>query len=117
MEAAGIALAVVGLFQTCVQGYQIFSDASKAPKDAENAARRIRIEKAVFATWGEHFEIHSRPVSNYGKLKVFLRQGQTLNGVHDTLSAILETFTDVKKLDDKYDIVFQPGEFQVSWRV
>lgn len=106
MEPASLALAVVGLFQTCLEGYQILSDAKRAPQDAQNAARRIRIEGAVLASWGAHFEIHSRRVKEYRKLKVFLKQGHTLSGVLDTLGAILETFTNVRKLERKYNIVF-----------
>ncbi len=106
MEPASLAIATVGLFETCIRGYRILSNTHRAPQDAQDAARRIRIEEAVLASWGAHFEIGSPDVKDHQKLKVFLKQGYALNGVLDTLSAIAETFTDVEKMKKNYSIVF-----------
>ncbi|KAI9801444.1 MAG: hypothetical protein M1833_002676 [Piccolia ochrophora] len=108
MEPAAFAFAVVSMFETCVKGYQLISDAGRAPADAQAAARRIRIEYYQLATWGEHFEIgHGRHrVGGTEKLKVYLSKGPILNGVFDTLTAIAELFTDVTKMHKTYGLVF-----------
>ncbi len=64
--------AIVSLFETCIQGYRILSDTKRAPQDAQNAACRIRVEKAVLASWEAHFEIYSRPVKDQQMLSIFL---------------------------------------------
>ena len=106
MEAASLALAVTGMFKTCIQGYRIISDSRNAPRDAQDAARRIGIEKAVFSAWGNHFEVNDRPPKENDKLKHYLERGETFDGVFLALCAISETFIDVQRMDKRYGIRF-----------
>ena len=46
-EAAGIALAVAGLFPLCVDGFNLIKDCFTAPKDAEDGWNRIFIQSGV----------------------------------------------------------------------
>ena len=106
MEVAGFAFAVVGMFQTCIQGYTIVSDARNAPRDGQEAARRIDIESSVLHGWGEHFNIEGEPSEHNEKLKVYLGKGRTFDGVFSALCAISETFINVRRMSEKYGIVF-----------
>ena len=106
MEAAGFAFAVVGMFQTCIKGYTIVSDARNAPRDGQEAARRIDIESSVLHGWGEHFNVKGEPSESNEKLKVYLGKGRTFDGVFSALCAITETFINVRRMSEKYGIVF-----------
>ncbi|KAL9120310.1 MAG: hypothetical protein Q9187_003139, partial [Circinaria calcarea] len=106
MEPVSFAFAVVGVFQTCIQGYAIISDAYNAPSDAQQAARRIRIESAVLHGWGQHFDVLGQPPDQNEKLKVFIGRGPTYAGVFSTLCAISEIFVDIRRMKDRYGIVF-----------
>ena len=108
MDPASFSFAVIGMFLTCCKGYNILSDAYRAPSDAQDAARRVRIEGAVLAGWGEHFEIRQdlKEQQKDEKLRIYLMRGQTLHGVFDALCAISETFTDTRRLDMKYGVIF-----------
>ncbi len=108
MDPASFSFAVIGMFLTCCKGYDILSNAYNAPSDAQDAARRVRIESSVLAAWGEHFEIRQGLQNQQGneKLRIHLMRGQTLNGVFDALCAISETFTDITGLDKKYGVIF-----------
>lgn len=108
MDPASFSLAVVGMFFTCCKGYNIFSDTITAPSDASDAIRRIRIERAALTGWGGHFEIRQDlPVEQNGeKLRIHLMKAEVRSGVFDALCAISETFTDIRKLDRKYGVVF-----------
>ncbi len=94
------------MFVTCCKGYDVLSNAYAAPSDAKDAARRVRIEGAVLAGWGEHFEIRQGQQGDE-KLRIHLMRGQTRGGVFDALCAISEIFTDIRKLDRKYGVVFE----------
>ena len=108
MDPASLSIAVVGMFLTCCKGYHILSDARRAPRDAEDAARRVGIESAVFASWGEHFEIRREVAKQRAseKLKFYLRSEQTRIAVSDALIAILETFIDIERLKTEYGVFF-----------
>lgn len=106
MEPVSFAFAVVGVFQTCTQGYAIVSDAYNAPSDAQQAARRIRIESAVLHGWGQHFDVLGQPPDRNEKLKEYIGTGPTYDGVFSTLCAISEIFVDIRRMKDKYGIVF-----------
>ncbi|KAL9629964.1 MAG: hypothetical protein Q9164_006642 [Protoblastenia rupestris] len=108
MDPASLSFAVVGMFLTCCKGYNILSDAYKAPSDAQDAARRIRIEGAALASWGAYFKIRQelREEQKSENLTFYIMQEHIRSGVFDALCAISETFTDVKKLDKKYGVVF-----------
>ena len=105
MDPASFSFAIVGMFFTCAKGYKIFSDAYKAPFDAQKAARDVRIEGYTLAVWGELFEIHQAKEEPSEKLKIQLR-GPTLYGCFEALCAISDIFTDIKGLDKKYGIYF-----------
>ena len=106
MDPASLSFAVVGIFFTCTQGYRIFTDAHKAPPDAQKAARDVRIEGYTLEVWGEHFEIHQAKEQRSDKLRILLRRGPILYGCFEALCAISEIFTDIKALDKKYGIRF-----------
>lgn len=108
MDPASFSFAVIAMFLTCCRGYSIFSDAYNAPSDAQDAARKVRIEGAHLANWGDHFEIRPnlQEEQSSGKLNVYLMRAPVRGGVFDVLCAISESFTDIKKLDRKYGIVF-----------
>ncbi|KAL8733480.1 MAG: hypothetical protein Q9166_002107 [cf. Caloplaca sp. 2 TL-2023] len=108
MDPASLSFAVVGMFLTCCKGYNIFSDAKKAPSDSQDAARQVRVEGSILSTWGEHWEIREEVPEQQEreKLKFYLMRDQTRSGVFDALCAISETFTDVKKLEKRYGVVF-----------
>ncbi len=108
MDPASFSFAVIGMFVTCCKGYSIFSDAYNAPSDAQDAARKVRIEGAVLASWGDHFEIRQnlQEEQRSGKPRIHLMRAQTRSGVFDVLCAISESFTDIKRLDRKYGVVF-----------
>lgn len=108
MDPASFTFAVTGMFLTCCKGYTIFSDAYKAPSDAQDAARRVRIEYAVLAAWGEHFEVRhdSQEKQRSEKLKVYLMRDQIRHGVFDALCGISEVFTDIKRLERRYGVAF-----------
>lgn len=108
MEPASLSFAVVGMFFTCRKGYDIFSDTVTAPSDARDAVRRVSIERGVLSGWGERFDIwQDKPQGQGGeKLRIHLMRDQTRSGVFEALCAISETFTDIKKLDRKYGVVF-----------
>ncbi len=108
MDPASFSFAVIGMFLTCCKGYSIFSDAYNAPSDARNAARQVNIESALLAGWGEHFEIRQDLEEEQAseKLRIYLMRAQTRSGVFDALCAISESFTDIKRLDSKYGVVF-----------
>ena len=107
MEPASFALAIVGIYQTCVAGYAIVSDAYHAPADAQDAARRIRIEEAVLHGWGEHFGVEKVKAADNEKLKSFIGTGKTFDGVFDALNAIAEVFTDVHRMERRYGLLFE----------
>ncbi|KAL8684251.1 MAG: hypothetical protein Q9224_006488, partial [Gallowayella concinna] len=96
------------MFLTCCKGYQVLSNTKKAPSDAQDAARQVRIEESVFAAWGEHWEIRTDLPEQqaHEKLKFHLVKSQTQNAVFDLLCAISDTFTDLKRLK-KYGLVFE----------
>ena len=108
MDPVSFSLAVVGMFHTCRRGYNILSDAKNAPSDAQDAARRVRIEGSMLAGWGEHFEIRENSHRQQAgeKLKFHLTSSFTRSGVFEALRAIAETFTDIRALNKKYGIVF-----------
>ncbi|KAF6236832.1 hypothetical protein HO173_005123 [Letharia columbiana] len=106
MDPASFSFAVVGMFFTCAKGYKIFSDAYKAPADAQKAARDVLIEGCTLEVWGEHFEIHQAKDQRSEKLKIHLLRGPMLYGCFEALCAISEIFTDIKGLDRKYGICF-----------
>ena len=106
MDPASFSFAVVGMFFTCAQGYRIFSDAYKAPSDAQKLARDVRIEGWTLVVWGEHFEIHQAKDQRSEKLRIHLLRGPALYGCFEVLCAISEIFTDIKGLDKKYGINF-----------
>ena len=106
MDPASFSFAVVGMFFTCAQGYKIFSDAYKAPSDAQKAARNVRIEGYILEVWGELFEIPQAKEQRSEKLKIHLLRGPALDGCFEVLCAISEIFTDIKELDKKYGIYF-----------
>lgn len=116
MDPASLSVAVVGLFITCTEGYHFLSDVYNAPKDIQDAARKIRIQANILAVWGEHFgireekkgghsEISAEKKEEHEKLQLFLTKGKTFNGVHDVLSAISETFTDLKAMQERYGFI------------
>lgn len=117
MEPLSFTFAVVGMFQTCMQGYTLISDAHRAPQDAWAATRRVRIESAVLCSWGEHFQI-SQKGHSYGKLDAYLSKSQIFDGVFETLEAISETFTNVRRMEREYGIVFKygvPGKVRIHF--
>ncbi len=110
MDPASLSLAVVGLFLTCTEGYHFLTDVYNAPKDVQDAARKLRIQGNHLAIWGEHFEIRAEEKGEHEKLKVFLTKGPTFNGVHDVLSAISDTITDVKVMEERYGLIVTNDE-------
>ena len=106
MDPASFAFAVVGIFSTCAQGYKIFSDARKAPSDAQKAARDVRIEGFTLQAWGLHHEIHEDREQRSEKLRIHLLRGPALSGCFEALCAISEIFTDIKGLNKRYGIEF-----------
>lgn len=107
MEPVSFALAVVGIFGTCVKGYTIISDTYNAPNDAQDAARRLRIERAVLHGWGEQFGVLTFQPEDNERLIAFLGQGHTFDGVFDALCGISETFIDVRRMERKYGLTFE----------
>ena len=107
MDPASFAFAVAGMFVTCAQGYKFFSDAAKAPSDAQKVARDVRIEGFTLEAWGEQFEIQEAKEQRSEKLKVHLRRGPAFYGCFEALCAISEIFTDIKGLDKNYGIGFK----------
>ena len=110
MEPASLAVGILGMYDICMKGYAVVSDAMNAPRDAQDAARRVRIERAVLAGWGEYFDVTQGKEHQSEKLKISLMRGLTPNGVFDALCAISETFTDVRKMKKRYGIVFEFDE-------
>ncbi|KAI4243475.1 MAG: hypothetical protein L6R40_003477 [Gallowayella cf. fulva] len=109
MDPASFSFAVVGMFLTCCKGYRILSDAHRAPRDAQDAARQIRMEGAMLESWGEYWEIRQDQPEHQRqeKLKFYLVNNRTQKGVFEALCAISETFTNLKGLDKKYGLIFQ----------
>lgn len=107
MDPASFAFAVAGMFVTCAQGYKFFSDAAKAPSDAQRVARDVRIEGFTLEAWGEQFEIQEAKEQRSEKLKIHLRRGPAFYGCFEALCAISEIFTDIKGLDKNYGISFK----------
>lgn len=107
MDPASFAFAVAGMFVTCAQGYKFFSNAAKAPSDAQRVARDVRIEGFTLEAWGEQFEIQGAKEQRSEKLKIHLRRGPAFYGCFEALCAISEIFTDIKGLDESYGISFK----------
>ncbi|KAL9099693.1 MAG: hypothetical protein Q9163_004845, partial [Psora crenata] len=108
MDPASLSFAVVGMFLTCCKGYQILSDSHKAPSDAQDAARRIRIEGAVLATWGDHFEIRQelREEQRSERLRVHIMQSPSIpHDVQDLLDGRMQSrspnFKELEEEDEK----------------
>ncbi|KAL9593419.1 MAG: hypothetical protein Q9179_005897 [Wetmoreana sp. 5 TL-2023] len=120
MDPASFSFAVVGMFLTCCKGYKFLSDTSNARSDAQDAARRVLMQFDILRSWGSHFEIHPDLPEQQEppKLKFHLTNDYARNGVFNALRAISETFTDVKRLDKKYGIVYDhSGKGESSPRV
>ncbi|KAL8920195.1 MAG: hypothetical protein Q9172_004606 [Xanthocarpia lactea] len=107
MDPAALAFAVVGMFLTCCKGYEFLSDASNAPADAQDAARRIHMEFDILRTWGKLWDLspHSPEQQCPEKFKFYLTNEYIQHGVFLALSTISETFTDVRRLNNRHGIV------------
>ncbi|KAL8911707.1 MAG: hypothetical protein Q9171_003159 [Xanthocarpia ochracea] len=107
MDPASLSFAVVGMFLTCCKGYEFLSNASNAPADAQDAARRVLVEFDILRTWGKLWDLspHSPEQQCPEKFKFYLTNEYTWHGVFVALSAISETFTDVRRLNNRHGIV------------
>jgi hypothetical protein len=53
-EAAGMVLAVLGLFGSCVEGYELISIAKNAGKDSQMLLCQLEIEEKRLLIWGKN---------------------------------------------------------------
>ena len=118
MDTASLSFAVAGMFLTCCRGYKFFSDRNTAPSDKQNAARQVAVEFSFLISWGTSYRLDPKlpKQPNAEKLRANLTNPHVKNGVFNTLCAICDIFTDVKRLDKDYGITcsFQKKDDKVS---
>ncbi|CAH0029167.1 unnamed protein product, partial [Clonostachys rhizophaga] len=115
MDAAGLAVGIVSLYRACYECYSFFTDVKKAEASSSFHMRELEIQQAILKSWGFHWQILSGDSTEAAlpndaereptKLnKYLLKNRHKAEAVFKTLSALVDTLSDQKKLVGRYGI-------------
>lgn len=119
---AGLAVGIVSLYRACYDCYSFFTDVKKAEASSSSHMRELEIQRAILKSWGFHWQILSGDGTEAAlpndtertptKLNKHLLKNQyKAEAVFKTLSALVDTLSDQKKLSNRYGIQFKSTQF------
>ncbi|KAK4145067.1 prion-inhibition and propagation-domain-containing protein [Dichotomopilus funicola] len=121
MEAAGLAVGIVGLYTTCRDCYGFFTTVKTAEVESSAHLREMVIQQSILKAWGFHWRIQNQDSSGpehpdptgQGQTKLhkyLLNNRFKAEGVFNTLSALADTLSNQEKLTKRYGIQLQPTQ-------
>ncbi|MBE3041371.1 hypothetical protein IMZ48_02065 [Candidatus Bathyarchaeota archaeon] len=54
MEAAGLAVGIIGLYSLCKEGYKFYADFQDASDSAAALQRHLAVQHCVLSSWGAY---------------------------------------------------------------
>jgi hypothetical protein len=106
ISAFGIATGVISLIPLCAQGFNMITACFDAPKAVRESMTKITVQKILFINWGNPMGLQN--VSD--KIAVETLKKRIPNwdligpGVLQILTAMSDTFADVKTLEENYGL-------------
>lgn len=122
MEAAGLAVGIVGLYTTCRDCYNFFTAVKTIEAEASARLHELLIQQSILKVWGFHWQIQNEDTHEPEQLEL-TRQKQTtklheylLNnrfkaeGVFNTVSALADILSNQEKLIKYHGIQLHPTQ-------
>jgi hypothetical protein len=106
VTALGVATGVIGLIPLCAQGFNMIASCFEAPKAVKESMTKITVQRILFINWGNPMGLEN--VSDeiaVDALKKRIPNWELIGpGVLEILTAMSDTFADVKILEDTYGL-------------
>ena len=112
MEAAGLSIAIAGLFPACVRGYKVFASVERFRTESSGLYWSLRAQELRLISWGDMFGLLPEELNGAAYDSSRPHQGRppldqpkpVLEAAHGILTRIKFVLAESQKVSDRYSL-------------